>query len=76
MNFRVPELTGEPCHCDECRIAGVADKPVVRSPDGELHGRALARWYRERERAIEALARFRVKPMPMALIPKDDDGAR
>jgi hypothetical protein len=50
MKFYPPPLTGEPCDCLECVVAGVAGKPVVRTPGGELHGRKLADWYAARDR--------------------------
>lgn len=53
--------------------AGVADVPVVRTPDGELHGIALARWVAARNKAARALEAFRfsAKRMPKADVQVD-----
>ena len=77
--FRVPPLSGEPCACDDCRVAGVTSLAVVRTPNGELHGVALARWYAARERAVQAIQRLRFtggapRRMPDAIVQTDPDG--
>jgi hypothetical protein len=56
LRFTPPPLTGECCRCADCLRAGVTDKPVVRAPNGELHGKALAEWYAEREKFDAAMA--------------------
>jgi hypothetical protein len=66
MNYRVPELVGEPCYCADCTVAGIAGQRPPRTPDGELHGKAAADWRRERERALFALRAFQVRAMPEA----------
>ena len=63
MTYRVPPLTGECCHCEACVVAGVSDKPVVRSPDGELHGKRLADFYRRKAEFDEAMARNKPRRM-------------
>ena len=74
--FTPPALSGEPCGCDACRIAGVSDRPVVRAPNGELHGKALADWYQAREKALRAIQAFRLGAhrMPSAEVQVDPEG--
>ena len=63
--FAPPPLTGDCCRCEECRVAGVTDKPVVRAPNGELHGRALAEFWAAKDRfdvAFAALKQARRMP--------------
>lgn len=74
MTYRVPPLAGEPCSCTECVVAGVSGRPVVRTPDGELHGRKLAVWYAERDKTIQALKAVFVRSMPKAEVQTDPDG--
>lgn len=77
MTYRVPPLTGAPCSCDACKVAGLAGnpkRPPVRTPDGELHGRELARWYAERDKTIAALKAVFVKSIPKAEIQTDLNG--
>jgi hypothetical protein len=50
----------EPCACEACRIAGVADR---RRPFAECHGRELLKWWLEYERFQFGVKRA-LKPMP------------
>ncbi len=61
MKFYPPPLTGEPCRCPDCLLAGVSDKPVVRTPSGELHGVRLRDWYAARERFNELIEQVNAK---------------
>lgn len=64
MKARIPDLTADPCSCEACVVAGVNHLPVVRTPNGELHGRELAAWYREREAFDAFVERFKQIPLP------------
>ena len=45
----------EPCHCGECRQAGVEDKLQLRDPQSGkwLHGYDLRRCYEAADRCLE-----------------------
>ena len=70
--FRVPDLTGQPCQCEECVVAGVSHRPVVRTPEGELHGIRLRRWYEAKEKFDRAWQRAQfqanARKMPRAIV--------
>ena len=78
--FRVPDLAGAPCHCEACMVAGVSDKPVVRTPEGELHGLALRRWHEAREQFERewqrAQFRMKGKAMPSVIVQRDPEDER
>ena len=70
--YRVPELSGACCSCPECVMAGMTDKPVVRTPEGELHGAKLARFYAEQAKFKAAMGKFPgLKAMPKAIVQRE-----
>ena len=69
--YRVPDLAGPCCSCEACVVAGISHRPVVRTPEGELHGVKLVRWYAAKDAFDEALRRFRLKTMLPAIVPRE-----
>ena len=63
--FQPPPTYGEPCYCQECRVAGVAGERPIRTPAGELHGVKLRAHLAAKARfdaAVQRLAEGRRMP--------------